>query len=148
MDVSSAPHRAARRILRVLPSVAIVLVLLAAWQVYTDTGHLGDDVLPAPSRVASEGWSNRSDLWHNTLPTLRATLLGFACSLVVGFLLSVIIDASRSVRRALLPLLVATQTLPLIAIAPLVVLWFGFGLTPKILVVAFVTFFPITVAFV
>ena len=141
-------RRSGRRALRALPSLAIALLLLAAWQIYADTGHVGDDVLPSPSRVASQGWANRHDLWENTLPTLRATLLGFGCSLVVGFLLSVVIDASRHVRRALLPLLVATQTLPLIAIAPLVVFWFGFGLAPKVLLVAFVTFFPITVAFV
>jgi ABC-type nitrate/sulfonate/bicarbonate transport system permease component len=148
MAVPAFSRRVARSALRAVPSILIVAVLLAAWQIYAGTGHLGDDVLPAPSRVASEGWANRGDLWHNTLPTLRATLLGFVCSLAVGFLLSVVIDASSAVRRAVLPLLVATQTLPLIAIAPLVVLWFGFGLTPKILIVAFVTFFPITVAFV
>jgi ABC-type nitrate/sulfonate/bicarbonate transport system permease component len=137
-----------RRLLRPLPSLAIALVLLGAWQLYADAGHVGDDVLPSPTRVISQGWQNRGDLWDNTLPTLRATLLGFACSLVVGFLLSVVVDASQHVRRALLPLLVASQTLPLIAIAPLVVIWFGFGLAPKVLLVAFVTFFPITVAFV
>lgn len=146
MDVHT--RKVARRLSRPLPSLAIALLLLVAWQVYADAGHVGDDVLPSPTRVLSQGWENRGDLWDNTLPTLRATLLGFGCSLVVGFLLSVVIDASQHVRRALLPLLVATQTLPLIAIAPLVVIWFGFGLTPKILLVAFVTFFPITVAFV
>lgn len=138
----------ARTLLRPLPSLAIAFVLLAAWQLYADAGHVGDDVLPAPTRVVSEGWANRTDLWDNALPTLRATLLGFGVSLVVGFLLSVVIDASIHVRRALLPLLVTTQTLPLIAIAPLVVIWFGFGLAPKVLLVAFVTFFPITVSFV
>jgi len=144
MDV----HPNLKRLARPLPSLAIAFVLLAAWQAYANTGHVGDDVLPAPTRVLSEGWANRGDLWDNALPTLRATLLGFGCSLVVGFLLSVVIDASIHVRRALLPLLVTTQTLPLIAIAPLVVIWFGFGLGPKVLLVAFVTFFPITISFV
>ncbi len=148
MDVHPTSVRALRKALRGLPTIIIALVLLAAWQVYADAGHLGDDVLPAPTRVVSEGWSNRADLWHNTLPTLRATLLGFGCSLVVGFLLSVVIDLSQAIRRALMPLLVTTQTLPLIAIAPLVVIWFGFGLGPKVLLVAIVTFFPIPVAFV
>jgi ABC-type nitrate/sulfonate/bicarbonate transport system permease component len=149
MDVhTTSVGKAARRGLRGLPAIIVALLLLAAWQLYANSGHLGPDVLPSPSRVASQGWQNRGDLWHNTLPTLRATLLGFACSLVVGFLLSVAIDLSQIVRRALMPLLITTQTLPLIAIAPLVVIWFGFGLTPKVLLVAFVTFFPITVAFV
>jgi ABC-type nitrate/sulfonate/bicarbonate transport system permease component len=143
-----APSAALRKLLRPLPSLAIAALLIVAWQAYADAGHVGDDVLPSPSRVVSQGWENRGDLWDNALPTLRATLLGFGCSLAIGFLLSVVIDASVVVRRALMPLLVVSQTLPLIAIAPLVVIWFGFGLLPKVLLVAFVTFFPITVAFV
>jgi ABC-type nitrate/sulfonate/bicarbonate transport system permease component len=91
-------------------------------------------------------WDNRGDLWANTLPTLRATLLGFALSLAVAFVLAVLIDASAVLRRALMPVLVATQVLPIVAIAPLMVIWFGFGLTPKVLLVALVTFFPLTVA--
>src|ERR1700754_228598 len=98
MDVhTTSVRKAARRGLRGLPAIIIALLLLAAWQLYADSGHLGPDVLPSPSRVASQGWQNRADLWHNTLPTLRATLLGFACSLVIGFLLSVAIDMSQIV---------------------------------------------------
>jgi ABC-type nitrate/sulfonate/bicarbonate transport system permease component len=145
---SGRPRRAALTTLRLLPSLAIVVVVLAVWQVYADVGNVGVDVLPSPWRVLVQGFDDRSDLWSNTVPTLRATLLGFACSVVLGFALSVIMDMWGAIRRALLPLLIVTQTLPLIAIAPLVVLWFGFGLTPKILLIAFVTFFPITVSFV
>jgi len=148
MRAVSPTLRSGRRAFRVVPSLLIVIALIALWQLYASVGHLGEDVLPSPSRVAEQGWANRGDLWNNTLPTLRATLLGFSCSLVVGFLLSVLIDASLTARRAVLPLLVVTQTLPLIAIAPLVVLWFGFGLAPKVLLVAFVTFFPITVGLI
>lgn len=144
-------HSASRprqRVLRAAAPAALIFALLAGWQIYAAKGNLGSDVLPAPTRVASQGWDNRGALWSNSIPTLKATLLGFAVSVVVGFLLSVLIDASRIARQAVMPVLVVTQTLPLIAIAPLVVLWFGFGLMPKILLVAFVTFFPITVSFV
>jgi ABC-type nitrate/sulfonate/bicarbonate transport system permease component len=130
-----------------LPPLAIVALLLVAWQLYANLSGIGNDVLPPPSRVLSVSWENRGDLWANTLPTLRATLLGFALSLTVGFALAVLVDSSRHLRRALMPVLVATQTLPIVAIAPLMVLWFGFDLTPKVLIVALVTFFPITVAF-
>ena len=131
-----------------LPPLAIVALLVAVWQLYANLSGIGNDVLPPPSRVLSVTWENRGDLWANTLPTLRATLLGLR-ALARG-------RASRSrcsstprrhLRRALMPVLVATQTLPIVAIAPLMVLWFGFGLTPKVLLVALVTFFPITVAF-
>ncbi len=130
------------------PSVALIMLLAVAWQVYAERGGLGSDVLPSPTRVLSQGWEQRAILWENTLPTLRATLLGFALSLAVAFLLSVLIDMSGVLRRALMPVLVVTQTLPLIAIAPLVVLWFGFELLPKVLLVAFVTFFSLTVSLV
>ena len=135
------------RALAVLPPLAIVALLVAIWQLYANLSGIGDDVLPPPSRVLSVTWENRGDLWSNTLPTLRATLLGFALSLAVGFVLAVLIDSWQAARRALMPVLITTQTLPIVAIAPLMVLWFGFGLTPKVLLVALVTFFPITVAF-
>jgi ABC-type nitrate/sulfonate/bicarbonate transport system permease component len=135
------------RALAIVPPLLVVGLLIVAWQLYANLSGIGNDVLPAPSRVLSVSWQNRGDLWTNTLPTLRATLLGFSLSLAVGFVLAVLVDASPHLRRALLPVLVATQTLPIIAIAPLMVLWFGFGLTPKVLLVALVTFFPITVAF-
>jgi NitT/TauT family transport system permease protein len=95
--------------------------------------------------VLSVTWENRGDLWHNTLPTLRATVLGFALSLAVGFALAVLVDASAVLRRALIPVLVASQTLPIIAIAPLLIIWFGFGIESKILIVALICFFPILV---
>jgi len=135
------------RLLAVLPPLAIVAVLVAIWQLYANLSGIGDDVLPPPSRVLSVSWENRGDLWSNTLPTLRATLLGFALSLVVGFVLAVVIDSWKAARRALMPVLITTQTLPIVAIAPLMILWFGFGLTPKVLLVALVTFFPLTIAF-
>lgn len=140
-------RRLGERLLTLAPALALVALIVLAWQLYADSGRLAEDVLPSPSRVASQGWQNRGDLWDNTLPTLRATLFGFGFSLVVGFLLSVAIDFSTLMRRAFMPLLVVSQTLPIIAIAPLVVIWFGFGLAPKILLVALVTFFAITVSF-
>ena len=105
-------------------------------------------MLPAPSRVLEQIALNRALLWDNTLPTITATLAGFSLSLAVALLLSIVLDFMPCVRRALFPIFVVSQTLPLVAIAPLVVLWFGFDLTPKILLVALVTFFPMLVALV
>jgi len=135
------------RVLAVLPPLAIVALLFAIWQLYANLSGIGDDVLPPPSRVLSVSWENRGDLWSNTLPTLRATLLGFALSLVVGFVLAVVIDSSKAARRALMPVLVTSQTLPIVAIAPRLIVWLGFDLEPTVLLVALVTFFPITIAF-
>ena len=133
---------------RPLPAVASVGLLVGLWEAYVHLSAVSPTTLPAPSRVAGQLIEHRDVLWANTLPTIQATLLGFACSLGAAFLFSVLIDFARPVRRALFPVFIISQTLPLVAIAPLVVLWFGFGLLPKILLVALVTFFPMLVALV
>ncbi|QBE50398.1 ABC transporter permease [Leucobacter triazinivorans] len=104
-------------------------------------------MLPGPTRIVSAGIGEREALLRHTVPTLLATLIGFSLSVAVAFLTATLLDFWAPLRRALLPLLIVSQTLPLIALAPLVVLWFGFGLLPKILLVAFVTFFPMVVGF-
>jgi ABC-type nitrate/sulfonate/bicarbonate transport system permease component len=128
------------------PALFSIAFLLFGWEVYVRLSGVSPAALPAPSRVLDQAWRYRQALWDNTVPTLQATLLGFALSLATAFLLSIAVDFSHPVRRALFPIFVISQTLPLIAIAPLVVLWFGFGVLPKILLVALVTFFPMLVA--
>ncbi|MBB3456660.1 ABC-type nitrate/sulfonate/bicarbonate transport system permease component [Rhizobium sp. BK313] len=141
-----APSALPTAIIGALPAIAAAVGFLALWELYADFSGIRPSILPAPSRVLAQGWINRQALIDNTWPTLSTTLAGFGCSLAVAFVFSVLMDFARPVRRALFPLFVISQTLPLVAIAPLVVLWFGFGLVPKILLVALVTFFPMLVA--
>ncbi|AGS23667.1 ABC transporter permease [Rhizobium etli] len=131
---------------RAIPALLAGLAFLAAWELYVDLSAIKPSILPAPSRILVQGWLNREGLMSNTWPTLGATLGGFALSLAFAFASSILMDLMPFMRRALLPIFIASQTLPLVAIAPLVVLWFGFGLLPKILLVALVTFFPLLVA--
>ena len=130
------------------PALSLLAGLLVVWQVGVVASGVAPQVLPSPLRVAEQGWAFRAQLWANTVPTLQATAVGFAVSLAVAWALAVAIDFSPWLRRALTPLLVASQTLPIIAIAPLLIIWFGFGLAPKVLVIALVTFFPVTVGLV
>lgn len=130
----------------VLPSLILVGALVLVWECYATFSGISPTTLPAPSRVIGQAIEHHGALVENTIPTLSATLLGFACSLAAAFVFSIVIDFSRPLRRALVPVFVISQTLPLVAIAPLIVLWFGFGLTPKIMLVALVTFFPMLVA--
>jgi ABC-type nitrate/sulfonate/bicarbonate transport system permease component len=130
------------------PAAIAICAVLLVWQFYADLSGISSTTLPSPLRVVEQAWANRHALWENTLPTVRATLLGFACSLTAAFVLSILMDFSTTLRRALFPVFIISQTLPLVAIAPLVVLWFGFGLVPKIMLVALVTFFPMLVALV
>jgi len=130
------------------PPLVVVALGLAAWQWFVTANDVRPQVLPSPLRVVAQGWAFREQIWANTVPTLQVTAVGFAVSLVVGWVLAVAIDFSPWLRRALTPLLVASQTLPIIAIAPLLIIWFGFGLLPKVVVIALVTFFPIVVGLV
>ena len=139
-------RRLRRRFRVVVPPVMLAIVLIGGWQLYTALGHPDPVLLPSPLRVLQQGWTNRSDLWTNAVPTIEETLLGFAVSITVGMLLAALCDFSASARQAIEPFLVVSQTIPIIAIAPLLVIWFGFGILPKVLVVTLVTFFPITVS--
>ncbi|WP_298974144.1 ABC transporter permease [uncultured Roseobacter sp.] len=140
------PRRPGEGLTRGFPAVLSLVSAFAIWELYVRVSGISPLVLPAPSRVLDQMVLNRAILWHNTVPTVKATLAGFSLSLTVAFVFSVVLDFTPRVRRALLPIFVVSQTLPLVAIAPLVVLWFGFDLTPKILLVTLVTFFPMLVA--
>lgn len=133
---------------RAVPPAIVVALLLAVWTWYVEAFDVRPQVLPTPWRVLREGWAFRSIIWQNTVPTLQATVYGFGVSLVVGFVFAVLLDFSGLLRRGLYPILVASQTIPVIAIAPLMIIWFGFELKPKIILVALLTFFPMTVAWV
>lgn len=142
------PRRSGGGLARGIPAVLSVACAFLIWEIYVHISGISPQMLPAPSRVLLQIWVNRALLWANTLPTLQATFAGFALSLSVAFGLSIVLDFMPRVRRALFPIFVVSQTLPLVAIAPLVVLWFGFDLTPKVLLIALVTFFPMLVALV
>jgi ABC-type nitrate/sulfonate/bicarbonate transport system permease component len=138
--------RLRRQFYKGLPATLAICCLVILWEVYVRFSGISPTTLPGPAQVIAQTWQHRQALWENLLPTLRASVFGFSCSLAAAFLLSIVIDFSQSLRRALFPIFIISQTLPLVAIAPLVVLWFGFGLMPKILLVALVTFFPMLVA--
>lgn len=130
---------------RVWPPLVAAALLLAAWQAVAVAELLPSTVLPSPLRVVQQTWEHRGALLAHAVPTLTSTALGFALSVTSAFVIATALDFSGLLRRAFVPLLIVSQTLPMIALAPLVVLWFGFGLLPKVLLVAFLTFFPMAV---
>ncbi len=130
-----------------LPPLAVLVALFAAWELYVAASDVNAVTLPAPSRILDAAYLQRTLLWQHSLVTLQETVLGLSVSIAFGVALALLIDAFAPARRALYPLLVGSQTVPVVVIAPLMILWFGFDLTPKIIVVTLYTFFPITVAF-
>ncbi|TMK56304.1 MAG: ABC transporter permease [Actinobacteria bacterium] len=135
----------------VLPAL-FLLTLVGIWQLAASTGLLADlfgledFLVPSPAEIGEALWENRTLLAENAWVTLREILLGFACALVAGIAFAIAMHLSGFVLRSTYPLVIASQTIPIVAIAPILVIWFGFGIVPKILVVALVCFFPITVA--
>jgi ABC-type nitrate/sulfonate/bicarbonate transport system permease component len=145
---SGGARHARRALLAAVPPLVLVAATLVAWQWLVTASGVRPQVLPTPLRVAEQGWLAREQIWANTVPTLQVTAVGFAVSLAIGWAIAIAVDFSPWLRRALTPLLVASQTLPIIAIAPLLIIWFGFGLLPKVVVIALVTFFPVAVGLI
>jgi putative hydroxymethylpyrimidine transport system permease protein len=137
------------RISRLLTSwraLALLIVLLGCWEVYVDLGGADPLILPAPHAIASALYTDRSLLWRNFAVTAEEILLGILVASAAAFGFAVALHfSSRTLRPAVYPLLVASQTVPIPMVAPLFVLWLGFGILPKLLVIALVSFFSIVV---
>ena len=141
-----AARRSWRSLVGAWPSLIALLALLLLWQGYVVYSGVDQQLLPTPGAIWNTLIAQREALWENTLVTLWETIIGFAVAVATGIVCGIAIDLSPWLRRALYPLLVATQAVPLIALAPLLVLWFGFGMTSKVIVVTLMCFFPIVVA--
>jgi putative hydroxymethylpyrimidine transport system permease protein len=134
-----------KRALKGWRALLLLLVLLGAWELYVDLGGADPLILPAPHAIAQSLYTDRSLLWSNFLVTAEEVLLGIAVAAIAGLAFAIAIHLSQTLRRAVYPLLVASQTLPVPIIAPVLVLWLGFGILPKLLVIALVSFFSIVV---
>ena len=136
---------------RWLPPVLLVVALVAAWQIAASTGFLADTLglesflVPSPSEIADVMWQDRSLLADNAWVTFYEIAAGFLVALVVGLAAAVALHRSRLLRNAGYPLVVASQTIPVIVLAPILVVWFGYGIGPKLFIIALICFFPITV---
>jgi ABC-type nitrate/sulfonate/bicarbonate transport system permease component len=127
------------------PPLILFALFVAVWQCATWLWRIEAYLLPSPSRVLAAGVEAAPLLSQHIQQTLRESLVGFGLALVTGLLLALVIDLSPFLRRALYPLLVVTQTVPIMTVAPLLVIWLGYTIWPKIIVVALVCFFPIVV---
>lgn len=143
----SGRERAERVLGWLLPLLVLVLAVVA-WDLYVRIDNTPRWFLPRPGEVGRELIDSRALLWGHTQTTLKEMLLGLALAFVTGVALAVVIASSRLAERALYPIVVASQAVPIIALAPVLIVWFGYGLTPKVIVVVLTCFFPITVAMV
>ncbi len=130
------------------PSCIAVVALLVLWQLMCVTEIIPSYMLPSPIKVFKAFVDELPLLWENSLITLQEAALGLVLGVAVGFAAAVLMDAFELLYKAFAPLLIITQTIPSVAIAPLLVLWFGYEMTPKIILIVISTFFPVTVGLV
>ncbi|MGI8512306.1 MAG: ABC transporter permease [Solirubrobacteraceae bacterium] len=126
-------------------AVLLVAVVLAGWQAYVDLGGIDEFLLPSPTDIGAALSDDRALLWRDFRVTATEVLLGLGVALAAGVLFAVALHLSSTLRRTAYPVLVASQTVPIVIIAPLLVAWLGFDLAPKLAIVALICFFPITV---
>lgn len=148
--VRSRPSRGKRRSLGqwaalILPPIAVAAIVLGGWELYVAASGINEILLPPPTKVAAAAWSDRSILTSDAWVTIQEIVFGYLLAVVLGIALAMAIHSSRAVERALYPWLVVSQMVPIPAVAPIFVLWTGFDIRPKLMVITLVCFFPIVV---
>lgn len=134
-----------------LPPLLLLAGLVGLWQLAASSGFMADSLgleqflVPSPSEIADVLWRDRELIIDQAGTTLVEILAGFGIALLSGTTVAILFRSSNLVRRAGYPLVVASQTIPVIVIAPVLVVWFGYGIWPKLLIIALICFFPITV---
>lgn len=137
-------HKIQRFATWILP-MGILLSLVILWEVWVRAVNVPSWQLPTPSAILNELIVSKGLLWRHTLVTLKEIGVGFSVALITGLTLAAGIAYSRILERSVYPIIIASQTIPIIAIAPLLLIWVGYGLTPKVIIVALICFYPISV---
>jgi len=136
---------------RWLPPILLIVALFGLWQLAASSGFLAerlnleDFLVPSPSQIFEVLWQDRDLIAENAWVTLIEIVAGFAVALIVGLVAAALLHMSDLLRRTSYPVIVASQTIPIIVIAPVLVVWFGYGIGPKLAIIALICFFPIAV---
>jgi NitT/TauT family transport system permease protein len=128
----------------IYPAVMIVTVMIV-WEIFVHWFKIPEFILPAPSRVALTVYANQKSILNHTWITLGEIVLGFVGAAVLGMLLAFLITASRSFEQAIYPILVSSQAVPKLAVAPLLLIWMGFGMDTKVVIAILIAFFPVVI---
>lgn len=147
-SAESAPFRrsaVARRTRSLVPPVLALGVVCGLWQLIVSLAHVPLYLVPPFSTVVAAMWSQAGTLLPNAWATTEEVLVGFGASIVIGIPLAVAIVSSKPLENAIYPLLVSSQVIPKVALAPLFVVWFGLGILPKVVLVFLISFFPVVI---
>ncbi|MDQ2699695.1 MAG: ABC transporter permease, partial [Actinomycetota bacterium] len=136
---------------RWLPPLVLIAGLFGLWQVAASTGFMAnvldleDFLVPSPAQIFEVMWLDRDLIADNARVTLIEIVAGFLVAVVVGLIAAALLHLSPVLRRTSYPVIVASQTIPIIVIAPVLVVWFGYGIGPKLAIIALICFFPVAV---
>jgi ABC-type nitrate/sulfonate/bicarbonate transport system permease component len=128
--------------------VVTIISIVAIWEIIVRAADVPAYIIPAPSAVAIAFVSDRALIAHHAWATLFEVAVGLALSVVIALGVAILMDNFQTVRKALYPILIISQTIPVIAVAPIMIIWFGFGYLPKIIVIILMCFFPISVSLI
>ena len=128
-----------------LPAAVALCLLILLWQFLCQSGAVPAYMLPSPIQVVKALFTDLPTILRHAVVTLQEAFYGLCIGVVLAFVMATLMDHFRILNKALYPIMIITQTIPTIAIAPLLVLWMGFYMAPKITLVVITTFFPITV---
>ena len=140
------PRKKASRLATWAPPIVLLLLLFGAWEYFARSGQVQDYILPAPDRILRTLWDSWGDILRSAAwVTFQEMFIGFLIAVVLGVLAAVAMQQSQIIRRALYPLLIASQTIPIVVLAPILAIIMGYNIGPKLVIVALVCFFPIAV---
>ena len=145
--VSALLSRPAALKRKLVPALTVVCILLA-WQVIVDGGVVPRFMLPSPTDVIAALAEDWPLIWSHAATTLTEAALGLTIGVALGFVIAVLMDTFEAFFLAMQPLITISQTVPTVAIAPLLVLWLGYGIVPKVVLIVLTTFFPVAVSLV
>lgn len=128
--------------------IVFQLIILFIWQISIDKWKVPQYILPSPKDIIITLINIVPSITHHIYATLYEALIGFIISILVALILAILMDNVKLIKKCIYPILVVSQTIPIIALAPLFVIWFGFGILPKIIVVVLVCFFPIVISLI
>ena len=137
-----------RQVISLIKSHILVILILAIWQICVSMQFIPDYLLPSPLQIVEAFIEDFPLLMQHAKYTLVTAFIETTIGLIISFVLSICMDLSKTVKELIYPIILLNQTIPTIAIAPLLIIWLGYGITPKVVLVILAVFFPITIALV
>ncbi|MFA5770119.1 MAG: ABC transporter permease [Patescibacteria group bacterium] len=120
-------------------------IFLFVWQIIVTVFHIEQWILPTPTQIIDSFWQSRSLILYHLVPTIVEAIIGLIGAVFISVFIAIMMERFQIIKKIIYPFLIISQTIPFIILAPLLTLWFGFGLLPKIIIISLVCFFPITI---